>query len=116
MPLEQIPFFEESKKPGKAVLIETAQEKSQREAAEAKAAFAHIKEVVKNAPSWEDLKRSGSVDDGRSRHTRKLRPTPEGDTKAGGWMREHEARQDDRAEQYGPAAKLDDEPEILATK
>lgn len=119
MPLEQIPLFEESQKPGKAVLTETPQEKTVREAAETKAAFARIQEVVKNTPSWQDLRRSGQVedsDDGRNRHARKLRPASEGDARAGGWLREHEARQDDRAEQYGPAATHIDEPDELAKK
>ncbi|MEI6346018.1 MAG: hypothetical protein WCO79_02185 [bacterium] len=110
MSFEQIPLFEESRESGKTVLIETAAEKKARLAAEAKAAFARIQEVVKNSPSWEELKRSGHVDDGRLRHTRKLRSGSEsvGETKEG-WMKGHEARQDERAEQFSPEA---DRPEL----
>ncbi|MEK7644811.1 MAG: hypothetical protein AAB391_00605 [Patescibacteria group bacterium] len=113
MSFEQIPLFEESRQPGKAVLIETSEEKTARESAETKAAFARIQEVVKNTPSWEDLKRNAPMDDGRSRHTRKL---GEGANKisndtSGSWMREHEARQDERAEQFSSEA---DRPDLAS--
>ena len=116
MPLEQIPLFEESRRPGKAVLIETAEEKTVREAAEAKAAFAHMREVVQNAPSWTDLRRSGQVADERNRHSRKLRGGSEQGTEfnespVGGWIKEHEARQDARAEQFGTDT---DRPDLTA--
>ena len=96
MSFEQIPLFEESPKPGRGVLIETTQKKTEREAAEAKAAFARMRAAVENAPSWDVLKRSGDVDDGRSRHTRKMRGAPEGDARSDSWIKDHEDRQDSR--------------------
>lgn len=75
--------------------VETPQEKVTREAAEAKVAFAHIHEVVENAPEWTGLHKSGEVgnlDDGRNRHARKLRD----DGEVHSWIKDHEDRQDSR--------------------
>lgn len=98
MSFEQIPLFEESRKPGGKILIETAQEKALREAAEAKAAFAKIHEVIENAPAYDKLKRSTDAEDGRNRYTRKLSGATDGDTEMRSWIKDHEDRQDARDE------------------
>ncbi len=98
MSFEQIPLFEESRRPGGKILIETTQEKAAREAAEAKTAFAKIHEAIENAPAYDKLKRNTDADDGRNRYARKMRETSESIENADSWIKDHEARQDSRGE------------------
>ncbi len=100
---EQILLFDENADKKTAKAAETA-----RKATEAKEAFERMREVVKNAPEYRkplaNSETSSEPSPERNRFARKLR---EPDTRRD-WTKDHEDRQDERPERYGPAADRSD--------